>query len=177
MSCIMGSGGRRKGAGRPVGTGKFKVPTKTMRIPIDMDSDIEEFVQSKGQSIALYYSTVRAGHPAPVNDEHEPERVNLFKHIVENPSDTFLLTANGDSMIMAGIHTGDLLVVDRKKEIKDGMVVVASINGEFTVKRLKYKNSRPYLMPENKQYKPIPVKENDDVQIFGAVTHSIHSVD
>lgn len=173
----MGSGGRRKGAGRPVGTGKFKGPTKTMRVPVDMENSIEEFVHSNGQAIAYYSSPVQAGYPSPVDDEYDAERINLYERVVKNPSHTFVLTANGDSMIMAGINTGDLLVVDRKKEIKDGAVVIASINGDFTVKRLKYKNRQPYLMPENKRYKPIPVKENDDVHIFGVVTHSIHSVD
>lgn len=87
-----------------------------------------------------------------------------------------VLKASGESMINAGINPDDMLVVDRKKPATSGSILIASIDGEFTVKRLECNNNQPFLMPENPEFRPIPVGENDDVHIFGVVTHSIHVV-
>jgi DNA polymerase V len=171
----MKHGGKRAGSGRPAGSGKYKVPTKTMRIPVEMTQDIADFIESKGYTLPFFSNAVEAGIPSPVSDESEPERINLHTYLVENAEDTFFLKANGDSMIEAGIHSGDVLVVNKKTPAKEGAVVVASVNGEFTVKRLSYKGGKPFLMPENKNFKPIPVNEHDDVVLFGVVTHSIRS--
>jgi DNA polymerase V len=119
---------------------------------------------------------VQAGYPSPAQDEAEPERVNLYSLLIENPDETYVLKASGESMINAGINPDDMLVVDRKQPAINGAIVIASINGEFTVKRLEHKNGQPVLMPENPDYQPIPVGENDDVHIFGVVTHSIHAL-
>jgi DNA polymerase V len=176
MSRKKQQGGKRKGAGRPTGTGKYKLPTKTMRVPIEMQEEITNFIESKGYSVPFYSSPVQAGYPSPVSEEQEPERVNLYAKMVKNPDATFVLQATGESMVGAGINSGDMLVVDRKIPATDGSIVIASINGEFTVKHLKYKNDQPLLLPENPDFEPIAVCEGDDVQIFGVVTHTIHTV-
>lgn len=176
MSGKNGHGGNRKGAGRPAGTGKYKAPTKTMRVPIEMQEEIASYIESKGHSIPFYSSTVQAGYPSPAGDETEPDRINLYSLLVEHPDETYVLKASGESMINAGINPDDMLVVDRKKPATDGAIVIASINGEFTVKRLEHKKGQPFLMPENPNFKPIPVGENDEVHIFGVVTHSIHAM-
>ena len=172
----MKHGGKRAGSGRPVGTGKFKLPTKIMRVPEIMQDDIVNFIEANGYSLPFYTIPVQAGYPIAVGQDSEPERLNLYRLLVENPEQTFFIKANGDSMIEAGIHSGDLMVVNKKIPAKDGAVVVASVNGEFTVKRLSYKGGKPFLMPENRNFKPIPVNEHDDVVLFGVVTHSIHQV-
>lgn len=82
----------------------------------------------------------------------------------------------GDSMIEAGIHSGDLLVVDRILEATDQKIVVAAYDGELTVKRLRYLDRQPYLMPENPSYSPLPVREETDCHIWGVVTNVIHPV-
>jgi DNA polymerase V len=176
MSIKKQHGGNRKGAGRPVGTGKYKSPTKTMRIPIEMQDEISNFIEAKGYSVPFYSSPVQAGYPSPVSEEQEPERINLYARMVKNPDATFVLKATGESMVNAGINPGDMLVVDRKIPALEGSIVIASVNGDFTVKRLKYKNDKPLLMPENPDFQPIAVCEDDDVQIFGVVTHTIHAV-
>lgn len=172
----MKHGGKRIGSGRPSGSGKYKLPTKTMRVPIDMTDDIIDFIGSKGYTLPFFSNSVEAGFPSPVSDESEPERINLFSLLVENQSDTFFLKAHGDSMIDAGIHSGDILVVDKKIQPKEGSVVIACVNGEFTVKTLSKKDGKMFLLPANPSYKPIRVNPNDNVEIFGVVTHSIHSV-
>jgi DNA polymerase V len=176
MSSKNHHGGNRSGAGRPRGTGKYKAPTKTMRVPVNMQEAISTYIDSKGNSLPFYSSTVQAGYPSPAQDEAEPERVNLYSLLIENPDETYVLKASGESMINAGINPDDMLVVDRKQPAINGAIVIASINGEFTVKRLEHKNGQPVLMPENPDYQPIPVGENDDVHIFGVVTHSIHAL-
>lgn len=176
MSSKKEHGGRRRGAGRPAGTGKYNAPTKTMRVPVEMKEEISAYIDSKGNSIPFYSSTVQAGYPSPAGDDAEPERINLYALLVEHPDETYVLKASGESMINAGINPDDMLVVDRKKPATDGSIVIASINGEFTVKRLKHQNGQPYLMPENPNFKAIAVTQNDDVQIFGVVTHSIHAM-
>lgn len=172
----MPHGGKRKGSGRPVGTGKFKVPTKIMRVPEGMEEEIVEFIESKGYSLPFYSSPVQAGLPTAIGSDETPERLNVYTMLVDNPDETYFVKANGESMIDAGINSGDFMVVNKKIPAKEGAVVVASVNGEFTVKRLSYKGGKPFLMPENKKFKPIPVGEHDDVVIFGVVTHSIHQV-
>lgn len=176
MSSKKGHGGKRTGAGRPVGSGKYNSPTKTMRIPTEMQEEIASYIDSKGNTIPFYSSFVQAGYPTPAGDETEPERINLYSLLVENPDETYVLKATGESMLGAGINPGDMLVVDRKKPATDGAIVIASINGDFTVKRLEHKNGQLVLLPENPDYDPIIIGEDDDVHIFGVVTHSIHAM-
>jgi DNA polymerase V len=147
-----------------------------MRVPIEMQEEISAYIESKGHSIPYYSSTVQAGYPTSAGDEAEPERINLYSLLIENPDETYVLKASGESMINAGINPDDMLVVDRKIQATDGDIVIASINGEFTVKRLEHKKGQPYLMPENPEFNPIPINEHDDVNIFGIVTHSIHAM-
>ena len=94
--------------------------------------------------------------------------------LIREPAATFFVRAKGDSMIGAGIHDGDLLVVDRSAEPRDGRVVIAVINGELTVKRLARKNGKARLEPENPAYQPISFNEDDDVRLWGVVTNVIH---
>ena len=77
MSGKKSHGGNRKGAGRPAGTGKYNAPTKTMRVPIEMQEEIAKYIESKGHSIPFYASTVQAGYPSPAGDDAEPDRINL----------------------------------------------------------------------------------------------------
>lgn len=169
-------GGKRVGAGRPAGTGKFKTPTKLMRIPANMEDNILDFIRCGGKAVKFFSSTVQAGYPELAGEGDEGENINLHSYLVDKDEDTFILTASGNSMIHAGINDGDLLVINSKARYGEGDVVIASINGEFTVKRMTYIKGRLMLQPENPDYKPIKVRDNDDVKVFGVVTHSIHKV-
>ena len=126
------------------------------------------------QPIPLYNS-VAAGFPSPAED-HMESSLDLNQHLIRHPSATFYVYARGDSMVSAGIYDGDMLVVDRSLETKNDSIVVAIINGEFTVKSISKVNEHLYLMPHNSSYNPIKITEEMDFEIWGVVTHSIHSV-
>ena len=126
------------------------------------------------QPIPLYNS-IAAGFPSPAED-HMESSLDLNQHLIKHPSATFYVYARGDSMVSAGISDGDMLIVDRSLEATNDSIVVAIINGEFTVKSISKVNEHLYLMPHNTSYNPIKITEEMDFEIWGVVTHSIHSV-
>ncbi len=144
-----------------------------MRLPVSMVDRVLRFVKTKEASIPLYACGVSAGFPSPADDYLEGT-LDLNERLIREPAATFFVRAKGDSMIGAGIHDGDLLVVDRSAEPKDGRVVIAVINGELTVKRLVREKGIARLEPENPAYKPISFGEDDDVRLWGVVTNVIH---
>lgn len=167
-------GGARKGAGRPKGRGKYNEPTRAVRLPLSMVKSIEAW-ESTPYQLPLYGSKVAAGFPSPAED-YIAETLNLNDHLVKHPSATFLVRATGNSMINAGIHENDILVVDRSVTAQPGKIVIAAIDGQLTVKTLhKQPNGKYILMPENPDYPPIEVKEGSEVFIWGVVTYIIHS--
>ena len=171
----MPSGGKRSGAGRPKGQGKFGEATKPVRIPVSIIDSVMTFIQSYDLSLPIYSNKVNAGFPSPA-DDHMEGKLDLNTHLIKHPSATFFVKATGDSMIGAGIHEGDILVVDRSLEARNGRVVIAAVDGSLTVKRLKKSGKDTLLSPENNNYKPIKLTENNDVVIWGVVTNVIHKV-
>lgn len=123
--------------------------------------------------VPLYTCPVSAGFPSPA-DEYLEGKLDLNQHLIPHPLATFFVRVSGDSMIGAGIHEGDLLIVDRSLEARDGKVVIAVINGELLVKRLKYQNNQPYLYAENPNYPTVAITEAMEFQIWGVVTSAIH---
>jgi DNA polymerase V len=126
-------------------------------------------------SAPLFMVPVAAGFPAPAEDYIEAQ-LDLNQYLIRHQAATFFVRASGDSMIGAGIHSGDLLVVDRAIQPTDGSVVIAVVNGELTVKRLFKKGDRLQLLAENEQYAPLEINEHTEFQIWGVVTNSIHSL-
>lgn len=118
-------------------------------------------------------SNISAGFPSPADDYME-RTMDLNEHLVRHPSATFFVRVSGDSMLDAGIHHGDLLVVDRSVEPVEGKVVIAVMNGELVVKRLSKRNGKMYLVAENTGYPAIEVHGELDFLIWGVVTHVIH---
>lgn len=171
----MPRGGRREGAGRPIGQGKYGFEaTKQMRIPMSRLSHVQSILgQEDAYSVPLYSSKVQAGFPSPADDYIE-RYLDLNSEYIKHPSATFLVTATGESMIEAGIYNGDVLLVDKSLEPADGSIVIAALNGELTVKRLSRKNGRIQLVPANPQFKPIDITEEQDVVIWGVVTLVLH---
>jgi DNA polymerase V len=123
----------------------------------------------------LYGTPVSAGFPSPAEDYIE-ETLDLNQLLIKHPAATFFVRVAGESMIGAGIHDGDILVVDRSIEPAHNKIVVAAIDGNFTVKRLRIKNGEVFLIPENKDFSPILVNPENGVFIWGVVRHVIHSV-
>ncbi|MEM8832262.1 MAG: translesion error-prone DNA polymerase V autoproteolytic subunit [Cyanobacteria bacterium P01_G01_bin.19] len=126
-------------------------------------------------AIPLCSSSISAGFPSPA-DEYVEGKLDLNQYLIPHPLATFLVRVSGNSMIGAGIHEGDLLVVDRSIEPSDGKVVIAVINGELMVKRLRYKGNRPYLYAENPNYPPVAITEAMEFHIWGVVTSAIHTL-
>ena len=133
----------------------FDSTTKTFKIPLLTDS-------------------VSAGFPSPADDYTE-ENIDLNEHLISNPFSTFFLRVKGESMINAGIKDTDLIIVDKSLIAKPGNIVIAMIDGEFTIKRLSIKNDELYLKAENHNYPDFRFKNHIDVQIWGVVIYSIHS--
>jgi DNA polymerase V len=130
--------------------------------------------QSKS-SLPSYLSKVSAGFPSPAED-YLDKKLDLNDYLIKNPAATFFVRVNGTSMINAGIKAGDLLIVDRSLEPKDKKIVVAILNGEFTVKRILKKGEKLFLAPENESFPAIEIKEEMDFEIWGCVICVIHQV-
>ena len=124
--------------------------------------------------IPLLNDSVSAGFPSPADDYTE-ENIDLNEHLISNPFSTFFLRVKGESMINAGIKDKDLIIVDKSLIAKPGNIIIAMIDGEFTIKRLSIKNDELYLKAENHNYPDFSFKNHIDVQIWGVVIYSIHS--
>lgn len=126
-------------------------------------------------SLPLCSTRVPAGFPSPADDFIE-KKMDLNEHLIKNPAATFVVKVSGDSMLGAGIHSGDLLIVDRSLEPLDKRVVVAALDGELAVKRIRKKGGRLCLVSENPSYGDIEVRELSELNIWGVVTFVIHKV-
>ena len=136
-----------------------------------MDSFSSTIKKSK---IPLLNDSVSAGFPSPADDYTE-ENIDLNEHLISNPFSTFFLRVKGDSMINAGIKDNDLVIVDKSLTARPGNIIIAMIDGEFTIKRLSIKNNELYLKAENNNYPDFRFQNHIDVQIWGVVIYSIHS--
>lgn len=126
-------------------------------------------------SLPLYSCPVSAGFPSPAEDYLEG-KLDLNKKLIKNPAATFFVRVSGDSMLGAGIHAGDILIVDRSLEARDGRVVIAVVNGELLVKRLRRERGRLYLVSENPEYPPLLVTDLMDFEVWGVVTNVVHAL-
>ena len=123
----------------------------------------------------LVMTPVCAGFPSPADDYIEG-KLDLNDYLVKHPAATFFVRAAGDSMIDAGIHPGDILIVDRVVEAVEGSIVIAAVDGELTVKRLHRSGGKLFLMPGSRRYSPIEVTEEMNCCIWGVVTTVIHEL-
>ncbi len=118
---------------------------------------------------------ISAGFPSPADDFKE-QRLSLDKELIKNKEATFFARVSGQSMIGAGLDDNDLLVIDRSLEPAHNKIAVCFLDGEFTVKRLKVEGEQVWLQPENPNYKPIKVTEENNFVIWGVVTNVIKKV-
>jgi len=136
---------------------------------------ISHFPHNNFISLPLYSCRIAAGIPSPADDGIE-NTLDLNEYLIQAPAATFFVRVQGDSMQNAGIYDGDLLIVDRSLTACSGKIIIAALNSELTVKRLKQENQEVWLMPENPAYQPIQVTEDLEFHIWGVVTNVIHSV-
>lgn len=123
----------------------------------------------------LFTARVSAGFPSPA-DDHLDGLLDLNEYCVRHPSATFFLRVAGDSMTGAGIYSGDLLVVDRAREPLDGSIVIAVLDSELTVKRLRLVEHEVFLEPDNPDYPKLKISSDCELEIWGVVTHVVHAV-
>lgn len=123
--------------------------------------------------LPLFSDLVQCGFPSPAADYVE-QRIDLNELLVAHPSSTYFVKAAGDSMIEAGISDGDLLVVDSSRTAEHGDIVIAAVEGEFTVKHLQLRPT-VQLNPMNSAYSPIIVGSEDTLDVFGVVTFIVKS--
>jgi DNA polymerase V len=188
-------GGKRLNAGRKEGTGKFGEPTTVIRVPNSQKKVIIDFLAHRQNHkttqeidsvnlfeypalngtqvlLPLFSSKVRAGFPSPA-DDHVDKRLDVSEYLIEQADSTFFATIIGDSMRDAGLLSGDKAVVDRSKQASIGDIVLAIIDGEFTIKTLgKNKQGMPRLIPANSDFPIIEIKEEMQFEVWGVVTGS-----
>jgi DNA polymerase V len=123
--------------------------------------------------LPLFNSKVAAGFPSPADDYIE-KALDLNELLIQKPAATFFVRAQGESMLKAGIHTNDILIVDRSIEPVSGKVVICALNGELTVKRLIRRQGQWQLKAENAAYADIVIHEALELVIWGVVTNVIH---
>ena len=126
-------------------------------------------------NLPLYSCKISAGFPSPA-DDHLEKNLDLNSHLIKHPTATFFVRVNGDSMINAGIHDNDILIVDRSLKPAHGKIVIAVVDSQMTVKRLYKQSGKLFLIPENKNFKPIEITENMSIEIWGVVVTAIHSL-
>ena len=189
-------GGKRPGAGRKA---KFGEPTTLMRVPESAKATVIDFLTELAEKrkaeptwpshlipvklaenppifkVPLFNHTIQAGFPSPA-DDYVAESLDLNEHLMPRKEACYLLRVSGESMIGANIHDGDLLVVDRSLTPANGKVVIAILDGQFTVKTLEKKRGKIRLLPANPAFEPIELKDEQELQIWGVVTRVIHSL-
>lgn len=189
-------GGARAGAGRKP---KFGEKTTLLRVPESAQPVVIDFLNELVQKrqvnpkwpnnltpvklaenpisfkVPLFNHTIRAGFPSPA-DDYVADTLDLNEHLMPRKEATFLVKVSGDSMIGAGIHHRDILVVDRSITPVNGKVVIAVLDGQFTVKTLEKKRGKIRLLPANPDFEPIEMKDEQELQIWGVVTNVIHSL-
>ena len=146
---------------------------KTDKKKTNDDLSFHSFEQLNLNDLKLAEPLVPAGFPSPADDFIEME-INLQDYIVKNKEATSCVKVEGSSMTKAGINTGDIMIVDRSLTPKHNDIVLAVIDGDFTVKRLAVNDNSVYLVPENDSFSPIKITESMDFQIWGIITHIIH---
>ena len=182
-------GGFRFGSGRKSGSGYFGEKTKVIRVPASRIIEIKKYIKSRYQTgntdtlmlphlspekihLNLFDYKVPAGFPSPA-DDHIEKALDLNEYLVTKKETTFFVKIKGDSMIDASIHDGDIVIVDRSKQAKIGDIVLASVDGEFTIKILAKHLSQPRLLPANEKFQPIVVNENMQFEIWGVITGAV----
>ncbi len=131
--------------------------------------------QNRPQTFPLMVTYVKGGFPSPA-DDYVDSQIDLNTLLVKHPNATFFVRVDGDSMTGAGIISGDIAIVDRSLKARSGNIVVAVVNGEFTMKRLKMANGKILLVSENPDMPPIEIGPEMQFEVWGVVTYVLHQV-
>jgi DNA polymerase V len=118
---------------------------------------------------------IPAGFPSPAHD-FATEKIDLNDMLIEHKAATYFVEVRGRSMEGAGIFSGDLVIVDRSKDMKKGDIVIAVIDGSFTIKRVGESAEGYVLCAENQDFHPLLLRDGMNVEIWGVVTYVIHKL-
>ena len=141
------------------------MPSITIPLPLEPDSSDYPF----------YQSPASCGFPSPAADYLE-DRLSLDQLLIEHPAATFFARAQGDSMQGAGIYNDDLLIIDRSLTVRSGDIIIALLDGELLVKRLKTGDGKTLLLSENSDYEPIVLASGQTLNVWGVVIQVIHGL-
>jgi DNA polymerase V len=133
------------------------------------------YLPPESRQVLPLFARISAGFPSPADDFAEAS-LDLNELCISHPAATFFVRVVGESMILAGIFPGDILIVDRSLTAKNDNIVVAAVEGDFTVKRFRRTGESVELIPENESMVPVSFTARDDVLIWGVVTFVIHQV-
>ena len=142
---------------------------------------IEESLDAKSRKkeaklfIPLSEENISAGFPSPAED-YLQEEIDLNEYLIANPASTFILRVNGNSMTKAGIQNDDLIIIDKSINPRPGNIVIASLDGNFTIKRLLEKDGEHYLKADQPNYPMIKISNQEQVEIWGVAIYSIHKI-
>lgn len=125
--------------------------------------------------INMFDVKVVAGFPIPLNNNERAQKIDLIRMLCPYPEATYLISVEGDSMIDSNIQSGDILVIDKSNRTpSEKQVAMCELNGEYTVKYVRRHDGKVWLVPANKNYPEIEIKESDDFSVWGTVTFTIH---
>jgi DNA polymerase V len=182
MSAGKNHGGRRAGAGRRHGP-----PTKVVRLPVKLADmvrnlaaannrgDVAAFLEVEDRStqrVPMMAWSAACGFPSPAED-YVDRPLDFNELLIEHPAATFAIRIEGESMTGAGIFPGDIAVVDRAREPVNGSVILALVDGAFTVKRYRVKDSAVWLQAENPAFPDMLIVEGQTLEVWGVITRSI----
>ena len=136
---------------------------------------ISSFDINKSVIIPLYNYSISAGFPSPA-DDHLEKNLDLNEYLIKNPTSTFFVRVQGDSMVGADINSNDILIVDRSLEMSNGKIIIAVLYGELTVKRLRLSKNEMWLDADNNKFDPIKVTEEMNFHVWGIATNVIHKL-
>lgn len=137
--------------------------------------EIHDIEDSEQLSLQFFESRIQAGFPSPAQGSYG-DSIDLNRELISNPAATFCARVIGDSMVDAGIESGDLLIIDRSLEPADGAIAVCFIDGDFTVKRISLRPDGVCLTPANKDYPEMFIGEDRDFVVWGVVSHIIKNL-
>jgi len=135
--------------------------------------DIRSVDVSTTSSLPIAQQKIAAGFPIPLAPESMNSSIDLNKELIAHPASTYLARVIGDSMIGAGVESGDLLVIDKAKMPTEQSLTVCCVDGEFTLKHVKKEGDNLFLIPENPKFKPIKVEDGSDFRVWGVVDYII----
>ena len=125
--------------------------------------------------LPLYDQRVVAGFPVPLDNDERSQDINILSLLCPHPEASYLIRVKGDSMIDAGIESGDIVIVDKSnRNPSPKEIAVCELNGEYTLKHFVEEGGAGWLVPDNPAYPRFKVTESDDFSIWGTVTYIIH---